>query len=105
MVPQSVHSPLLVAVDKLVPHNYPIIRAAGRVNMGGVGLAVIPCALVFYSMCSCVVGFILACCFVRGGLCLQRVFCGTYRVVTRACPNTATHVSALLPLEPECGPC
>ena len=25
----------------------------------------------------------------RGGVCLQRVFCGTCRAGTRACPNTA----------------
>ena len=29
---------------------------------------------------------------VRGGLCLQHVFRGTYRAVTRACPNTAGSV-------------
>ena len=48
------------------------------------------------SMSSCVLGCMLACCFVlscfeaRVGLCLQHVFCVTCLVVTRAGPNTAT---------------
>ena len=40
----------------------------------------------------------LYCCILRGrvSLCLQRVFCGMCRAPTHACPNTVTHVSALL---------
>ena len=54
------------------------------------GVAASPCALVFWGVCWPVA---LCCDVLRGGgvgLCLQHVYRGTCRAVTRAWPNTPT---------------
>ena len=64
----------------------------GQCGCQSVGVAVIPCALVFWGVRWAVA---LYCDVLRGrvGLCLPHVFRGTCRAVTQPCPSTVTPCS------------